>query len=108
MRRLHEKPLPATFSTRNGIILLVIVLLAATIATVLLSRGVFDDISTPTLDLNKIDLPKKYFEQPLASFHIDVKLMINTIIIFNLGLAFMLLDRAVLRPYFKRRMGRLV
>jgi len=103
MNRLNERPVPATFSTRNGIILLVVAILAAAMATVLLSMGVFDNVSTPTVDLTKINLPKN-LEQPLNSFHMDVRLMINVIIILNLALAFMLLDRAVLRPYFKRRM----
>jgi hypothetical protein len=48
------------------------VLLVAIIASVLVPAGVFDSIST-TIDLNQVELPKKYLERSLPSISIDGK-----------------------------------
>ena len=53
-------------------LLLAGVLLVAIIASVLVPAGVFDSIST-TIDLNQVELPKKYLERTLPSISIDGK-----------------------------------
>ena len=104
MGKLDHYPVRTGLSIRNGILLLVGVLVATGIVSYLLSGGVFDNATSP-LDLNTMNsLPKEYFNKPLPSVYLDGKLMINIIILLNLGLAWVVLDRTILRPYFKRRM----
>ena len=93
----------STFPIRNGIILLAGVLVAVGIVALLVSSGVFDQTQT-IVDLNKIDLPKQYIQQPLPTIPFNGKLLINIIIALNLGLAWVVLDRLILKPYFQRRM----
>src|SRR5688572_299184 len=77
MSRLNHEPLRGTsFPVRNSILLLAGVLLVAIIASVLVPAGVFDSIST-TIDLNQVELPKKYLERTLPAISIDGKLMVN-------------------------------
>ncbi|HEY5916840.1 MAG TPA: hypothetical protein VIU13_05540 [Chryseolinea sp.] len=103
MSRLNHEPLRGTsFPVRNSILLLAGVLLVAIIASVLVPAGVFDSIST-TIDLNQVELPKKYLERTLPSISIDGKLMVNLIILINLVLGWLVLDRAILKPIFQRR-----
>jgi hypothetical protein len=103
MGKLDHAPAPSPgFPIRNGILLLVAVLMATGMALYLLSGGVFDNATT-LVDVPSIDLPDKYFDRPLPSIYFDGKLMINIIILLNLGLAWVVLDRTILRPYFKRR-----
>jgi hypothetical protein len=102
MSRLDQYPLKS-LSIRNGILLLIGVLVAALLAAFLVSSGVFDHATT-TIDLNQVSLPDQYLPQTLPSFRFDGKLIVNTIIVLNLVLAWLVLDRAVLKPYFKRRM----
>jgi len=103
MTRLNNDPIRGTsFPMRNSILLLAGVLLVAIIASVLVPAGVFDSIST-TIDLNQVELPKKYLERTLPSISIDGKLMVNVIILVNLVLGWLVLDRAILKPIFQRR-----
>ncbi len=103
MSRLNHDPVGGTsFPIRNSILLLAGVLLIVIIASVLVPAGVFDNIST-TIDLNRVELPKKYIERTLPSVSIDGKLMVNLIIMVNLVLGWLILDRAILKPLFQRR-----
>lgn len=103
MSRLHQYPAQAGFSIRNGILLLAAVLVAIGIATVLVSSGAFDNTTT-NIDLNQVELSKKFIKTPLPSFAFNAKLIVNIIIILNLGLAWMVLDRVILKPFFQRRL----
>lgn len=104
MSKLDQYPAQSrSFSIRNGILLLAGVLVAVGIAAVLVSAGVFDSATT-TLDLNQVELPKKYFEKTLPEIPFNGKLIVNIIIVLNLGLAWLVLDRAILKPLFQRRM----
>jgi len=93
----------SSFPIRNGIFLLVGVLVAVGIVAFLVSSGVFNQTQT-VVDLNKINLPKQYINEPLPAIPFNGKLLINIIIMLNLGIAWVVLDRAILRPYFQRRM----
>jgi hypothetical protein len=93
----------SSFPIRNGIWLLAGVLVAVGIVALLVSSGLFDQTQT-VVDLNKINLPKQYITEPLPAIPFNGKLLINIIIVLNLGLAWVVLDRAILRPYFQRRM----
>ncbi len=104
MSRLSLDPLRGTsFPIYNGILILVGVLVVVIIASVLVPAGVFDNIST-TIDLNQVEISKKYIEKTLPAVSIDGKLMVNIIIIVNLALGWLVLDRAILKPIFQRRL----
>jgi anti-sigma factor RsiW len=102
MANLHHYPARNAFSIRNGLILLGGILLASLLAAVLVSSGVFDSATT-TLDVNQFSLPKQYLPEALPSVSISGKHIVNIIILFNLGLAWIILDRVILKPYFQRR-----
>jgi hypothetical protein len=104
MQRLDQYPTQASsFNMLNGILLLIGILLLSGIATILVSSGVFDQ-ATGTLDLNTIPLPSLNIKRTLPSIPIDGKLIINVTILLNLGLCWLVFDRAVLKPLFRRRM----
>jgi len=98
----HYPRSSANFSIRS-ILLLAGVLVAVGIAAVLVSAGVFDGAST-TIDLNEMELSKKYIDRSLPLIPLNGKLIVNIIIILNLGLAWLVLDRAILKPLFQRRL----
>lgn len=102
MNKLDQYPVRSNFTLRNGILLLTGVLVAVGIGALLVSGGVFD--GTNTIDLNQTIVPvNKYIEKPLPTFNFDGKMMVNIIIVLNLALAFVVLDRAILKPWFERR-----
>jgi anti-sigma factor RsiW len=103
MSKLDQYPIRSSKLTlRNGILLLTGVLVAVGIGSLLLAGGVFD--GTSTIDLNQTIIPvNKYIQNPLPTFNLNGKLIVNIIIILNLALAFMVLDRAILKPWFERR-----
>lgn len=103
MLSLDKTPAVNGRSIRNGIFLVIGVLVTVGIAAALISSGTFDDAST-MIDLNKIDVNNKYIDQELPSFSLDGKLLVQGIIVLNLAIAFVVLDRAILKPFFQRRM----
>lgn len=103
MGKLDHSPAREGFPIRRGIVLLLGFLVATGIASYMLSGGVFDNATTP-LDLGIVDLPR--VENPLPTILLDGKLMVNIIILLNLAIAWGVLDRMILRPYFKRRLIR--
>jgi hypothetical protein len=102
MGRLDQYPLQKGQSILNSILLLAGVLIALAIAALLVSRGFFD--GTATLNLNTVNLTPKFQTQELPSIMIDGKLMVNIIIMLTLAIAFVVLDRAILKPYFRNRL----
>jgi hypothetical protein len=102
MTKLDQYPAQAGLSMRNGILLLIGVLLAVGIASILVASGTFD--ATSNIDLNQVELSKKLIKTPMPSFEFSGKLLVNIIIVLNLGLAWIVLDRVILRPLFRRRM----
>lgn len=103
MERLDQYPAYKGFSIRNGILLLTGVLVVVGLATLLVSTGAFD--ATSTVDLNQLGLGSRYVTKPLPSISFDGKTVVNIIIVLNLALAFIVLDRAILKPWFNRRMN---
>jgi hypothetical protein len=102
MSRLDQYPSRAGLSIRNGILLLIGIFTVMGMAMMLMSAGVFDE--TATFDLNNIGLVQRYIKQTLPSIPFDGRLVVNIIILLNLALAFVVLDRAILRPIFQKRM----
>lgn len=101
LEHLDQYPVRTGLSIRNGIIILAGVMLAVIAGAILLSTGIFD---TPgTIDLNMFNIDNKYVQQYLPSIPFNGKLVMNVIILLNIALAFVVLDRAILRPWFDRR-----
>ena len=103
MSKLDQYPLrSSSMSFRNGILLLAGVLVAVGVGSLLVAGGVFD--GTSSIDLNQTIVPvNKYIQKPLPTFNFNGKLVVNIIILLNLALAFLVLDRAILRPWFEKR-----
>jgi anti-sigma factor RsiW len=102
MSKLDQYPLRSNMTFRNSIFLLAGVLVAVGVGSLLVAGGVFD--GTSTIDLNQTIVPvNKYIEKPLPTFNFNGKLMVNIIILLNLALAFVVLDRAILKPWFEKR-----
>jgi len=100
MQRLRDEPATKGQVIR-GIFMIAGILLIVGIAAALLGAGVFDTLTT--LNLNK--LTQRYaVDAVLPTFSLNIRLIVNGIIILNLALAFMVLDRTILRPLFQRRL----
>jgi anti-sigma factor RsiW len=102
MGKLEHYQAPRGLSIWNSLFLLAGIFVVLSIAVILLSAGVFDQ--TTTLDLNNMNLAQRFIKQTLPSVSIDGKILVNTIILLNIVIAFLVLDRAVLKPFFQRRM----
>jgi hypothetical protein len=103
MNNLNLYQAPRSFSLWNSVLLLAGVLVAVGITTVLLAGGLYDNSNT-SIDLNQIEIPKQVIKTTLPSFEFSGKTIVNIIIILNLVIAWIVLDRAILKPYFQRRM----
>jgi hypothetical protein len=102
MGKLDQYPIrSSSLLSRNGIFLLIGVLVAVGISSLLLAGGVFDN--TSSFDLNQTIIPNKYIQQSLPTISFNGKIVVNIIILLNLALAFLVLDRAILKPWFERR-----
>jgi anti-sigma factor RsiW len=95
-------PTPSRWPIRNAIFLLIGVLTAIGAAALLIASGVFD--GSTSISLNDSSLPQKIIQQEIPVFTFSGKLIINIIIMLNIVVGWILLDRAILRPYFQRRM----
>ncbi|MEI9918242.1 MAG: hypothetical protein WDO14_05500 [Bacteroidota bacterium] len=92
MMNLHSLPVASSLSPKNGVLLLCGTILALTILTVLVSSGMFDSA------VQTIDVP-----QVKTTISVDGKWIVNGLVVLNIVLAFVLLDRTILRPLFNRR-----
>ncbi len=102
MEGLDNQPVRYLFSPRKGLLLLIGVIIASGIALMLLTNGVFDDTNT-SLIVDATPFKNKWIQNPSISIPFNGKILVNGIIFLNLGLAFILLDRTILRPLFQRR-----
>lgn len=100
----HYNPPAVGFSVRNGLLLLGGVLVAGLLAVFLMNTGMFNGTITITNPVD-VSLSEKLFQQPLPAFSMDGKLLVNIIVLLNLLLAWLVLDRTILRPLFRRRMN---
>jgi anti-sigma factor RsiW len=103
MSRLDDYPARASFSVRNSILLLFGIVLSIGLGASLLAMGVLGETQT-TFHLMQLPLAEKYFRESLPPVTINDKLLLNMILFVNLALALLILDRAILKPFFKRRM----
>jgi hypothetical protein len=101
MDKLHQYPQSAPAPIRNGLLLLagVLIILAASIIS--LTAGVFDN---QTINFGQLSIAERYLQRSLPAIALDAKLLVNIILLLNLAIGFVVFDRAVLRPYFQRRL----
>jgi hypothetical protein len=103
MMNLHSMPVASSLSPRNGLFLLFGMVVAVTVLTVLVTTGVFDS-SNATISLER--LPDVELTKDLQrSIPLNGKWLMEGLILLNIVLGFILLDRTVLRPFFNRRMS---
>ncbi len=102
MNNLHrESPVPMV-TPRNGLLLLLGVLVAIGIGASLVDAGFFNSVNG-ILSFDKMQLPSGINGPSIPSIPFNGKLLVNSFIALNLALAFILLDRVVLKPFFNRR-----
>ncbi len=76
-----------------------------TILAILVSTGTFDGTGViQPIQPEQIGLKENLFNFKLPAISINGKLLINSIIVLNLAIAFIVIDRTILRPLFERRM----
>lgn len=86
-------------SSRTGLLLLAGIIVVITLATLLVSLGVFD--AQGAIDLRPIGFNNEYLKLP--SVPVNGNFIVNGIIALNVVLALVVLDRTILRPWFDRR-----
>lgn len=103
MSGLDAKPSTSILTPRKGLLLFIGSIVASGIALALLSAGVFDAPTAPLV----LDSPVKpdWLKVPSVSIPLNGKILVNGILILNLALALVLLDRTVLKPIFQRRLS---
>lgn len=102
MSRLQNSPTYSYPSPKNGIILVLGVIIAAGMLVGMVSAGLFDQVNG-LISIEEVAPVKKYFQQSLPTISINGKLLIRILVGLNLVIAFIVLDRTVLRPFFQRR-----
>jgi anti-sigma factor RsiW len=102
MRNLSRGAITSYPSPRNGLMLLAGVMVASGMLAALLTAGTFDQVSG-LLSLNQMEVLKNVQAPELPSVNVNGKLVMKILIGVNLVLAFIVLDRTVLRPFFQRR-----
>ncbi|QOI97577.1 MAG: hypothetical protein HRU69_08780 [Flammeovirgaceae bacterium] len=100
INRLNQPQLSG-YLTRNGILLLAGALVTIGLASLLLSSGMFDSVTS--INLNQLGITNTYFERNLPTIPFNGRLIVNMVILANIALAFIVLDRTVLKPWFERR-----
>jgi hypothetical protein len=103
MNGLDRNPELTSHSYKNGIYLLAGILIASSLAVMLLLNGVFNE-NTSSLVIDATSLQNKWMTLPTLAIPFNVKIIINGIIFLNLGIALILFDRTVLKPYFHKRL----
>lgn len=104
MAGLHAQPSFTFLSPRNGLFLLVGLIVASGLAVMLVSSGSFDQWHT-LFNLGKVPLKNNWVKVP-TSIPFDLKLTVKIFIMLNIVIAFVLLDRTILRPIFQKRAER--
>ncbi|MEJ1237689.1 hypothetical protein WBG78_06160 [Chryseolinea sp. T2] len=100
----HYSSPTASFSIRNGLLLLTGVLVAGLLALYLAGSGVFDG---PVTIMGPVDsmLSQQLLQRQLPAVTFNGKILVNAIVLLNLVLAWIVLDRTILRPWFSRRVS---
>ncbi len=102
MNNLHRaSAVTLSLPSRNKMLMLVGILVTIGITILLIAGGSFSNVTSITLDQDII--PNDQIRQYIPSIPFNGKLIMNIVILMNLALAFIILDRAVLKPWFEKR-----
>jgi len=104
MAGLHARPSFTLLSPKNGLLLLVGLMVASGLAIMLVSAGSFDQWHT-FFRLGQVPLKNNLVKLP-TSIPFDLKLTVKIFVMINVVIGFVLLDRTILRPIFQKRAGR--
>jgi len=104
MSSLHAPQAFAFLSPRNGLLLLIGLMVASGLAMMLVSSGSFDQWHT-FFSIGQIPLKNNYIKLP-TSIPFNLKLTVKVFVMINLVIGFVLLDRTILRPFFQKRAER--
>ena len=107
MRNLSQAPAKLYMSPKNGLMLLLGIGVALMLGVAFLSAGTFDQI-TGVLSLDKLNVPKTVIPESLPAIPFNGSLIMKILVGLNLAIAFVLIDRTILQPYFRNRNKRTV
>ena len=93
---------PVRLSPKNGLMLLLGVVVAMTLGVYSLTSGLFDQL-TGAITLETLNLPKTVIKQPLPAIPFNGGMVMKILIGLNLAIAFVLFDRTILQPFFRNR-----
>ncbi len=102
MYNLDKAPSTSSLSPRNGLLLLIGILVATGVGMFLLATGSLDSLSG-LVNLNELNLPKALQNFSIKSIPLSIKTVMKVVIMINLVIAFIVLDRTVLKPFFNRK-----
>ncbi len=102
MHNLDKVPATSTLSPRNGLFLLIGIVVATAVGMLLLATGSLDTLSGP-IHLSGLNLPKALQNLSIQSIPLNIKTVMKVVIMINLVIAFIVLDRTVLKPFFNRK-----
>ncbi len=103
MMNLDNASFSSGLSPKNGLLLLMGVTVATGMLLVMLNTGIFDQFKG--LVAWPQSLPAQKYLQSLPAVSINGKLIIDILVGLNLLLAFLVLDKTVLKPFFQKRAG---
>lgn len=102
MDNLDRLPQDSLGFSKSGLLLLCGMLVAMGALAMLQSSGVYDNLNS-VISFDELPVSKELIRNSLPSLPFSAKWLINGIMVLGLGLAFIVLDRTVLKPYFERR-----
>ncbi|NJN41499.1 MAG: hypothetical protein HC811_03915 [Flammeovirgaceae bacterium] len=100
LRNISQLPV-ASFNPWRGVFILLGIAIATGLGLYVLSSGSADSLSVP-INLQSFEIPGG-IKNTLPSFSINMRTLTNTILFANTAIAFLILDRIILRPLFRSR-----
>ena len=104
MAALHAKPSFAFLSPKNGLLLLMGLVVASGFAIALVSSNALDQWHT-FFNIGQVPLKNDWVKLP-TSIPFDLKMTLKIFVMVSIVLGFVLLDRTILRPIFQKRAER--
>lgn len=102
MNNLHRVPSTSVLTPKNGLMLLLGILVAIGLGASLVDAGFYNSLNG-LVSIDDIKMPSGLKAPSIPAIPFNGKWIVNSIIALNLGLAFILLDRTILKPYFNKR-----
>ncbi|HLZ15500.1 MAG TPA: hypothetical protein VKQ08_00575 [Cyclobacteriaceae bacterium] len=106
MAGLHVKPSFGFLSPKNGLLLLLGLMVASGFAITLVSSNALDQWHT-LFNIGQVPLKNNWVKLP-SSIPFDLKMTLKIFVMASIVLGFVLLDRTILRPIFQKRSARWV